>query len=78
MQMDNAICFTNNGTKQLLQILKVHAVVLFLLLQRTNCSRAKGIIGVKYTDRVGAFTKTVTVTSDGQATKILTIRCCFS
>jgi hypothetical protein len=38
---------------------------------------AKGIIGVKYaTDRVGAFTKTVTVTSnaDGQATKILTIK----
>ena len=38
---------------------------------------AKGVIGVKYaTDRVGAFTKTVTVTSNaaGQATKILTIK----
>ncbi|MBE0392974.1 hypothetical protein HNQ02_000259 [Flavobacterium sp. 7E] len=38
---------------------------------------AKGIIGVKYaTDRVGAFTKTVTVTSnaEGQPTKILTIK----
>ncbi|WP_367755203.1 DUF1573 domain-containing protein [Flavobacterium sp. WC2430] len=38
---------------------------------------AKGVIGVKYaTDRVGAFTKTVTVTSnaEGQATKILTIK----
>ena len=38
---------------------------------------SKGIIGVKYaTDRVGAFTKTVTVTSnaEGQATKILTIK----
>lgn len=38
---------------------------------------AKGIIGVKYaTDRVGAFTKTVTVTSnaEGQATKVLTIK----
>jgi len=38
---------------------------------------AKGIIGVKYaTDRVGAFTKTVTVTSNaaGQPTKILTIK----
>ncbi|SDX37564.1 DUF1573 domain-containing protein [Flavobacterium degerlachei] len=38
---------------------------------------AKGIIGVQYaTDRVGAFTKTVTVTSNaaGQATKILTIK----
>ncbi|KAB1156245.1 DUF1573 domain-containing protein [Flavobacterium luteum] len=38
---------------------------------------AKGKIGVKYaTDRVGAFTKTVTVTSnaEGQATKTLTIK----
>jgi hypothetical protein len=38
---------------------------------------AKGIIGVKYaTDRVGAFTKTVTVQSnaEGQPTKILTIK----
>jgi hypothetical protein len=43
---------------------KVHAVVLSTS-KRANCSRAKGIIGVKYaTDRVGAFTKTVTVTSN--------------
>jgi hypothetical protein len=38
---------------------------------------AKGIISVKYaTDRIGAFTKTVTVTSnaEGQATKVLTIK----
>lgn len=38
---------------------------------------AKGVIGVKYaTDRVGAFTKTVTVTSNaaGQPTKVLTIK----
>jgi hypothetical protein len=38
---------------------------------------AKGVIGVKYaTDRVGAFTKTVTVSSnaDGQPTKVLTIK----
>ncbi|HEY4617900.1 MAG TPA: DUF1573 domain-containing protein [Flavobacterium sp.] len=38
---------------------------------------AKGIIGVKYaTDRVGAFTKTVTVTSNaaGNATMVLTIK----
>jgi hypothetical protein len=38
---------------------------------------AKGIIGVKYaTDRVGPFTKTVTVTSnaEGQPTKVLTIK----
>jgi hypothetical protein len=38
---------------------------------------AKGVIGVQYaTDRLGAFTKTVTVTSNaaGQPTKILTIK----
>jgi hypothetical protein len=38
---------------------------------------AKGIIGVKYaTDRVGPFTKTVTVTSnaEGQPNKVLTIK----
>jgi hypothetical protein len=38
---------------------------------------ARAIIGVKYaTDRVGAFTKTVTVTSnaEGQASKVLTIK----
>ena len=38
---------------------------------------AKGVIGVKYaTDRIGPFTKTVTVTSnaDGQPTKVLTIK----
>ena len=38
---------------------------------------AKGIIGVKYaTDRVGPFTKTVTVSSNaaGQPTKVLTIK----
>lgn len=38
---------------------------------------AKGVIGVKYaTDRVGPFTKTVTITSNaaGQATKTLTIK----
>ena len=38
---------------------------------------AKGVIGVKYaTDRIGPFTKTVTVTSNaaGQPTKTLTIK----
>ncbi|HMK07194.1 MAG TPA: DUF1573 domain-containing protein [Flavobacterium sp.] len=38
---------------------------------------AKAVIGVKYaTDRVGAFTKTVTLTSnaEGQASKVLTIK----
>ncbi len=38
---------------------------------------AKGVIGVKYaTDRVGAFTKTVTITSNAEGTpsKVLTIK----
>ena len=38
---------------------------------------AKGVIGVKYdTNRVGAFTKTVTISSNaaGQPTKVLTIK----
>lgn len=38
---------------------------------------AKGVIGVKYaTDRVGPFTKTVTLTTnaEGQPTKVLTIK----
>ena len=38
---------------------------------------AKGVIGVKYaTDRIGAFTKTVTVTSNaaGMPTKVVTIK----
>lgn len=38
---------------------------------------ARGVIGVKYaTDRVGAFTKTVTVSSnaEGQPSKVLTIK----
>lgn len=38
---------------------------------------AKGVIGVKYaTDRIGAFTKTVTVTSnaEGMPTKVITIK----
>ena len=38
---------------------------------------AKAVIGVKYaTDRVGSFTKTVTITSnaEGQASKVLTIK----
>ena len=71
--------FTNNGNKP-------------LIITNTNGScgctvptspkepiapGAKGIIGVKYdTNRVGPFTKTVTVTSNaaGQPTKLLTIK----
>jgi hypothetical protein len=71
--------FTNNGTKPLI-----------ITNTQGSCGctvptspkepimpGAKGIIGVQYaTDRVGAFTKTVTVTSNalGQPTKILTIK----
>lgn len=71
--------FTNNGTKPL---------VISNTTGSCGCTvptspkepiapGAKGIIGVKYaTDRVGAFTKTVTVTSnaEGMATKTLTIK----
>jgi Protein of unknown function (DUF1573) len=71
--------FTNNGTKPL---------VITAAQGSCGCTvpttpkepvlpGAKGIIGVKYaTDRVGAFTKTVTVTSnaEGTPTKVLTIK----
>jgi hypothetical protein len=77
--MDNAICFTNNGTKPLI-ITNTQGscgCTVPTSPKEPIAPGAKGIIGVKYaTDRVGAFTKTVTVTSnaDGQATKILTIK----
>jgi hypothetical protein len=69
-QNGQRVCFTNNGTKPLIITNTQGSCGCTVpTSQRTNCSRAKGIIGVKYaTDRV-AFTKTVTVTSnaDGQA-----------
>ncbi|SDZ90313.1 Protein of unknown function [Flavobacterium gillisiae] len=71
--------FTNNGTKPLI-ITNTQGscgCTVPTSPKEPIAPGAKGIIGVKYaTDRVGAFTKTVTVTSnaDGQATKILTIK----
>lgn len=71
--------FTNNGTKPLI-----------ITNAQGSCGctvptspkepimpGGKGVIGVKYaTDRVGAFTKTVTITSnaEGIPTKVLTIK----
>ena len=71
--------FTNNGTKPLI-ITNTQGscgCTVPTSPKEPIAPGAKGVIGVKYaTDRVGAFTKTVTVTSnaDGQATKILTIK----
>jgi hypothetical protein len=71
--------FTNNGTKPLI-ITNTQGscgCTVPTSPKEPIAPGAKGIIGVKYaTDRIGAFTKTVTVTSnaDGQATKILTIK----
>lgn len=71
--------FTNNGTKPLI-ITNTQGscgCTVPTSPKQPIAPGAKGVIGVKYaTDRVGAFTKTVTVTSnaDGQATKILTIK----
>jgi hypothetical protein len=71
--------FTNNGTKPLI-ITNTQGscgCTVPTSPKEPVAPGAKGIIGVKYaTDRIGAFTKTVTVTSnaDGQATKILTIK----
>jgi hypothetical protein len=71
--------FTNNGTKPLI-ITNTQGscgCTVPSTPKEPIAPGAKGVIGVKYaTDRVGAFTKTVTVTSnaEGQATKILTIK----
>ena len=71
--------FTNNGTKPLI-ITNTQGscgCTVPTSPKEPIAPGAKGIIGVKYaTDRVGAFTKTVTVTSnaEGQATKVLTIK----
>ena len=71
--------FTNNGTKPLI-ITNTQGscgCTVPTSPKEPIAPGSKGIIGVKYaTDRIGAFTKTVTVTSnaDGQATKILTIK----
>ena len=71
--------FTNNGTKPLI-ITNTQGscgCTVPTTPKEPIAPGAKGVIGVKYaTDRVGPFTKTVTVTSNasGQATKTLTIK----
>ncbi|PWA06765.1 DUF1573 domain-containing protein [Flavobacterium psychrotolerans] len=71
--------FTNNGTKPLI-ITNTQGscgCTVPTTPKEPIAPGAKGKIGVRYaTDRVGAFTKTVTVTSnaDGQPTKVLTIK----
>jgi hypothetical protein len=82
VQLHNAdgqrICFTNNGTKPLIITNTQGSCGCTVpTSQKNQLLQGKRYYGVKYaTDRVGAFTKTVTVTSnaDGQATKILTIK----
>jgi len=71
--------FTNNGTKPLI-ITNTQGscgCTVPTTPKEPIAPGAKGKIGVRYaTDRVGPFTKTVTVTSnaEGQATKTLTIK----
>lgn len=71
--------FTNNGTKPLI-ITNTQGscgCTVPTSPKEPIAPGGKGVIGVQYaTDRIGAFTKTVTVTSNaaGQATKILTIK----
>ncbi|MES2240443.1 MAG: DUF1573 domain-containing protein [Bacteroidota bacterium] len=71
--------FTNNGNKPLI-ITNTQGscgCTLPSTPKEPIAPGAKGVIGVKYaTDRVGQFTKTVTVTSnaEGQPTKTLTIK----
>lgn len=71
--------FTNNGSKPLIITSATGSCgcTVPTTPKEPILPGAKGIIGVKYaTDRVGAFTKTVTVSSnaEGQATKVLTIK----
>ncbi|MFV7234485.1 DUF1573 domain-containing protein [Flavobacterium sp. ZB4R12] len=71
--------FTNNGTKPLI-ITNAQGscgCTVPTSPKEPIAPGARGVIGVKYaTDRVGAFTKTVTITSnaEGQPTKVLTIK----
>jgi hypothetical protein len=71
--------FTNNGTKPLI-ITNTQGscgCTVPTAPKEPIAPGARGTIGVKYaTDRVGPFTKTVTVTSnaEGQPTKLLTIK----
>lgn len=71
--------FVNNGTKPLVIESTQGSCGCTVPTKPTEpiAPGAKGVIGVKYaTDRVGSFTKTVTVKSNatGQETKVLTIK----
>ena len=71
--------FTNNGNKPLIITNTVGSCGCTVPTSPKEpiLPGAKGVIGVKYaTDRVGPFSKTVTVTSniEGQAPKVLTIK----
>ncbi len=76
---DREFVFTNNGNKPLI-ITNTQGscgCTVPTTPKEPIAPGAKGIIGVKYaTDRVGAFTKTVTVSSnaEGQPSKVLTIK----
>ena len=71
--------FTNNGTKPLI-ITNTQGscgCTVPTTPKEPIAPGARGVIGVKYaTDRVGPFSKTVTVTSnaEGQPSKVLTIK----
>ncbi len=71
--------FVNNGTKPLIITNAVGSCGCTVpsFPKEPIAPGARAVIGVKYaTDRVGAFTKTVTVTSnaEGAASKVLTIK----
>ena len=71
--------FTNNGNKPLIITNTVGSCGCTVPTSPKEpiAPGGKGVIGVKYaTDRVGPFTKTVTITSnaEGQPTKVLTIK----
>ncbi|HEX8562385.1 MAG TPA: DUF1573 domain-containing protein [Flavobacterium sp.] len=71
--------FTNNGTKPLIisNAQGSCGCTVPTWPKEPIAPGAKGVIGVKYaTDRVGPFTKTVTLTTnaEGQPTKVLTIK----
>ncbi|HMI07286.1 MAG TPA: DUF1573 domain-containing protein [Flavobacterium sp.] len=71
--------FTNNGNKPLIITNATGSCgcTVPTFPKEPIAPGAKAVIGVKYaTDRVGAFTKTVTITSnaEGQASKVLTIK----
>lgn len=71
--------FTNNGNKPLIITNAIGSCgcTVPTYSKEPIAPGAKGVIGVKYaTDRIGAFTKTVTITSNAEGTpsKVLTIK----